>query len=277
VPASHPGFPLQGGPGGFCCLARLCYTAAVLGFLAELPLPGYRALVAAGLGLGAAMAACLGRRRGLPLLILLDGGLAAAAGGLLLGRALYVGANWPYFQEQPWAAWAFWRGGLAAAGVVAGGIAGALLFCCLRRCDPRPLLDTLAPGAALLALAAWLGCLQAGCACGIETWPDQGWRWALSADLPDLYGLRAPRLAVQALGALWSAVTLTAALIASRKRLAFPLWLLLYSVGDGGLAFLRADARPLALGLSALHWADLTLSAAALAALWLWRRPRRDP
>lgn len=248
----------------------------MLDFLAELTLPGYRTLVAGGLLLGAAMAAWLGRRRGIPLRTLLDGGLVAAVGGLLLGRALYVAANWPYFRERPWAAWAFWRGGLAAVGVVAGGIVGVLLFCRLRRCDPRPVLDALAPGAALLALAAWLGCLQAGCACGIETWPDQGWRWALSADLPDLYGLRAPRLAVQALGALWSAITLTVTLVAGRKRLAFPLWLLLYGVGDGMLAFLRADAHPLALGLSALQWADLALGAAALAALWLWRKRTED-
>ncbi len=63
--------------------------------------------------------------------------------------------------------------------------------------------------------------------------------------------------------------TLALVLAAGRKGRAFPLWLLLYSSGDFALAFLRADALPVALGLAALQWADLALTGAALG-MWRW-------
>ena len=57
-----------------------------------------------------------------------------------------------------------------------------------------------------MAGCAWLGCLMNGFAYGIETYPGQGLRWRVSLELPDIYGIRAPRVAVQLLGAGWSAM-----------------------------------------------------------------------
>ncbi len=125
------------------------------------------------------------------------------------------------------------------------------------------MLDVLTPGVAVLAACAWLGCLLNGCAYGIETYPGQGLLWALSLELPDLYGIWAPRVAVQLLGAGWSAVALTAVILAGRHRrfegLVFPLWLALYTAGSFGLGFLRADEVGLVAGWRADQVTDLAL------------------
>jgi len=126
------------------------------------------------------------------------------------------------------------------------------------------MLDVLSPGAAILAACAWLGGLMNGCAYGIETYPGQGVLWALSLELPDLYGIRAPRVAVQLLGAGWSAVTLAALVFAGRRArfegLVFPLWVALYSVGSFGLGFVRADEVAMVAGWRADQVADLALA-----------------
>jgi hypothetical protein len=127
------------------------------------------------------------------------------------------------------------------------------------------MLDALTPGGAVLAVCAWLGCLLNGCAYGIETHPGQGLLWALTLELPNLYGIWAPRVAVQLLGAVWSVVALAAVILAGRgprfEGLVFPLWLALYTVGSFGLGFLRADEVGLAAGWRADQVADLTLTA----------------
>jgi len=86
----------------------------------------------------------------------------------------------------------------------------------------------------------------------------------LSLELPDLYGIQAPRVAVQLLGASWSAVVLAAVIIAGRRArfegLAFPLWLTLYAVGSFWLGFVRADETLLVAGWRAGQVADLALA-----------------
>lgn len=275
-----------------------------LDFLSRLSLPDYRAALVAGVLLGTALALWVGRRSGLPVLVVLDGALAAAIGGLLVGRLVYVAAHLAYFQENPAAALALGQGGLSAPGVVVGGVAGAGVMARIRRRPPGPLWDALAPGAAVVLIAAYLGCLRAGCACGRETWPTDGVLWALSAELPDLYGLRAPRVAVPVLGMGWGAMMLGLTLWAARRghasgvgatareatasaastgpnsvtgrgrsgdgplrataRVA-PTWLALYGLGEFAMGFLRGDTVPLIGGLSALQWAGLAILAAALA------------
>jgi prolipoprotein diacylglyceryltransferase len=126
------------------------------------------------------------------------------------------------------------------------------------------MLNVLTPGVAVLASCAWLGCLLNGCVYGIETYPGQGLLWALSLELPDLYGIWAPRVAVQLLGAGWSGVALAAVILAGRhtrfEGLVFPLWLALYAAGSFGLGFLRADETVLVAGWRADQVADLALA-----------------
>lgn len=239
-----------------------------------MPLP-FRLLVAAGLVLGTGLAVLRARRWGLSLWMALDGALSVSVGGLLLGRAGYVATNWAYFRNHLGEGFQIWRGGLSALGVLVGGIGGAVVLCALRGTDPRPMLDALAPGAAVVTAGAWLACLGVGCAWGREVWPDQSLLWYLSADLPDLYGLSAPRVAVQALGG-WAGISLAAVLLGGRRIRPFPLWLLLHSLGDFGLGFLRGDLSPTVLGLAPLQIADLAFAIIGLVLLVMpgWARGR---
>jgi phosphatidylglycerol:prolipoprotein diacylglycerol transferase len=235
----------------------------VLFRLGRFTVTGYAALVDVGL-LGGTAAACLvARRRGFNLARVLDAALAAALGGLIGGRAVYVAAHWAYYETHVRRALRPWDGGLAWHGALLGGLVAVMVYCAIRRISLRQMLDVLTPGVAVLAGCAWLGCLLNGCAYGIEAYPGQGLLWALSLELPDLYGIWAPRVAVQLLGAGWSGVVLVAVILAGRRpwfeELVFPLWLALYTVGSFGLGFLRADEVGLVAGWRADQVTDLAL------------------
>jgi len=222
--------------------------------------------------LGGAVVACLAaRRRGLNPVRALDASLAAALGGLIGGRAVYVAAHWVYYGDHVRRALRPWDGGLAWHGGLVGGLVAVVAYCTIRRASLRLVLDVLAPGAAVLAVCGWLGCLLDGCVYGLETYSGQGLLWALSLELPDLHGIQAPRVAVQLLGAGWSGVVLVAVVVAGRRMrfegLVFPLWLALYTVGSFGLGFLRADETPVIAGWRAGQVADLTLALTGVVAL----------
>jgi phosphatidylglycerol:prolipoprotein diacylglycerol transferase len=254
----------------------------VLFRLGSFTVTGYAALVDAGLLAGAVVACLSARRRGLNLSRVLDAALAAAVGGLVGGRAAYVAARWAYYQDHVRRALRPWDGGLSWHGALAGGLVAVLAYCAIRRISLRSMLDVLASGVAILAACAWLGCLMNGCAYGIETYPGQGVLWALSMELPDLYGIRAPRVAVQLLGAGWSAVTLAALVVAGRrarrKGLAFPLWVALYGAGSFGLGFVRSDEVAMVAGWRADQVADLALAVIGVVTLAVGMTSRaRDP
>ena len=235
----------------------------VLFHLGNFTVTGYAALVDFGLVAGAVVA-CLGaRRRGLKPARVLDAALVASLGGLAGGRGAYVLANWAYYQNHVRRALRPWDGGVSWHGALAGGLIAVMAYCAVRRVPLRSMLDVLAPGVALLAACAWLGCLLNRCAYGLETYPGQGLLWALSLELPDVYGIWAPRVAVQLLGAGWSAVTLGILLVVSRRPrfqgLVFPLWLAVYGAGSFVLGFVRADEVAMVAGWRADQVVDMGL------------------
>jgi phosphatidylglycerol:prolipoprotein diacylglycerol transferase len=268
-----PGEPID----STTCFVEESTLIPVLFHLGSLAVTGYAALINAGLIIGTALACLTARRRELDAVQALDVSLAAALGGLIGARAVYVAAHWTYYHDHLWRALRPWDGGLAWHGALVGGLMALWAYCTVRRTSPRRMLDVLTPGVALLAICAWLGCLLNGCAYGLETYPGQGLLWTLSLELPDLYGFWAPRVAVQLLGAAWSALVLAAIVITGRRArfagLAFSLWLTLYSAGSFGLGFLRADG-----SLSIAGWRTdravdvaLTLTGAMALAVGLFR------
>jgi phosphatidylglycerol:prolipoprotein diacylglycerol transferase len=236
----------------------------VLFHLGSFVVTGYAALVGAGLIGGGVIAWLAGRRRGLNPVHVLDVSLIAALGGLVGGRAVYVAAHWAYYGDHVRQALRLWGGGLAWHGALAGGLLVSSVYCTVRRIPLGLMLDALASGAACLAACGWLGCLLNGCAYGIETYPGQGLLWTLSLELPDLYGIWVPRVAVQLLGAAWGGIVLAVVVFARRwarmEGLLLPLWLAIYTLGSFGLGFLRADEVPLISGWRADQIVDLILS-----------------
>ena len=185
------------------------------------------------------------RRHRLEVMPLVDAALAGGLGGVLLARAAYAGFHWAYYQNRLEQAVRFRDGGLAWQGALLGGVLGVAVMGACQQIRVPVVLDVLAPGAASLATVAWLACQPVGCAYGIETYPGDRLLWTLSRDLPNIYGIREPRVAVQLLGAGWSAILLGGVLVAERslrwRGTAFALWMALQSLGAFGLGFLRAD------------------------------------
>lgn len=229
--------------------------------LGPLAVTSYSALFGIGLLGGAAIAYLAARRRGLDTRCVLDAVLAAVLGGLVGARAAYVAVNWSYYGDHLARALDLWGGGHIWQGGFVGGLIAVLVYCAARDVVPWPVLAALSPSAALLAVCAWLGCFLDKCAYGVETYPGQGLLWALSLELPDIYGIWVPRVAVQLLGAGWGVIALAVVAFAMRRArlggLVLPLWLAFYCAGSFWLGFLRADEMPLLAGLRIDQAADL--------------------
>lgn len=240
----------------------------------------YSALVNAGLFIGAVLVFLGARHREIDVRPTADVALAAALGGLVLARAAYVGVHWAYYAEHPRHALQVWEGGLLWQGALVGAIMGIAAMCAARDLPLLAFLDILTPGAASLAVFAWLACHMTGCAWGVATYPGQGPLWTLSLNLPNLYGLREPRVAVQLLGAGWSVILLGTVLVLQRRTqrdgVVFTLWLTLHSLGSLGLGFLRADETVSVAGWRIDQWANLALSimGAAMLLMQVIGRPR---
>lgn len=239
----------------------------------------YSYTVILGLGLATALGltAVLARRVALGGWI--DGALAAAAGALLGGRAVFVWLNAVYFAENPAEAWQLWLGGLNYHGALIGGLVAMAVWA---RLTNRPLgryAGLFAPGLALLAAAGWAACHFEGCAYGRPPDPDLPQTlYFLAGHLPDELGVFAARYRTQLFGALGSLVVFVVALRAfGRARPAALFWGVL-----GGLSLVRAavalgrgDPAPVVGGWRLDALVDLSLAAVSLLALmvyWLTRR-----
>jgi len=236
-----------------------------------------------GLILGAALTIVRGRRRGYATRAIVDVVLAAAVGGLVLARAAHVAVHWDYYARHLGGALRPWRGGLMWHGALVGGVGASAIVCGIRGISLRRLLDAMTPGAAVLSACAWLACLMAGCAWGMETYPGDGVLWALSMDLPDLYGTTEPRVAVQLLGAAWSALILSITLGCSKPVKGagsiFAIWLTLHGAGAFGLGLVRADPMPSVGSLRVDQLANLAVTGVGVLLLLAgivrpWLRPR---
>jgi len=238
----------------------------------------YTLLLDIGLAAAISIAVVAGEKIALERLWVVDSGLVAACGSLVAGRALYVGEHWSYYTQYPWRALRIWQGGLSSNGAIVGAVLAVLAYCAIRRLRAEIILAALSPGAAALTIFAWLACLASHQAYGQKTILTQTVLWRLSANLPDTYGITAPRVAVQWMGASWGIVTLAAVtrLLFSRqwRHVAFAAWLTLQALGTAVLTLLRADSMTM-LGRWRLDTAtSLALLVAGLL-LTAWKLTRR--
>jgi phosphatidylglycerol:prolipoprotein diacylglycerol transferase len=159
----------------------------------------YTLLIDAGVLLGVLLAAYRGSRSGIAPGRMVNASLAALAVGLIVGRAAHVAFNWADYSAEPSAIWELGRP-LAFHGILLGSILGLLAYASLRHTRFWPLADAAAGAAPAVQALAWTAALLQGVAYGMPTY--SGWAW----ELPDIYGVVLPRIPVQAVGALLSAL-----------------------------------------------------------------------
>ncbi len=201
----------------------------------------------------------------------LGAGAAWGALGLVLGgRAAYVAAHWGAYAHHPLSALAFWEGGSAWPGAVAGYLLGVALAARQHGLPWLTLSDALLPYAAGLSLGAWFGCALEGCAYGPAM--PHGW------PLPDEAGRVAPRVPLQPLALLGLGILLWVVedLRARPHPTGLPTGAALLGGGVlmGMAGFLRVDPVLHLGGLSADVWAAAGCSMGGLA-LILWSRSER--
>ena len=178
----------------------------------------------------------------------IDAGLIALVAGLVGARFGYVVTHWGYFSQQPAEALYFWHGGLSWAVGALGALIGLAVYALLSRRSFWKLADWLAIPAAIVASAAWLGCLVDRCAYGFRTAPG-----FLSPPSPDMIGNIAPRWPTQAVGGLLSLIVIGVLYWVSqldlRPGLLAALSLSLVALIALALSFTRGDPMPAFAGI----------------------------
>jgi len=201
----------------------------------------------------------------------LDAGLSALVLGLVGGRLGHVTIHWAYFTANRNEIAEVWRGGLDWHGAVVGGLLGLGLYCFARRLSFRLVADVLALPLALGAALVWVGCLAEGCAYGAEVRSLADYPSPIVAELPDLYGITAPRFTSQLYGALLGVGLMLPAWLLGLliQRVGIRLWavLLPLALGVFAIGYTRGDVVPVAYGLRLDQVLDLGVAALALVGL----------
>jgi len=175
----------------------------------------------------------------------LDVGIAAVVAGVIGARLLHVALEWEYFADHTGEIDTISLGGMAWHGALLFGIPAALIMSRIRRAPLRAWSDAVALAWPVGMSAAWIACRRAGCGYGYEVQTAADWSGWVVEELPDVYGLVAPRLDVQAGGALFGGVLLALVVILTWRGWlpGVRLWVVLALTGLGLalLDFLRAD------------------------------------
>jgi len=201
----------------------------------------------------------------------LDAGLLVLLGGLLGGRAVFVAANWVYYQSHLLEIFAVHRGGFSWTGALAGGLLVLALVAAISHTSLGVLTDAMLPLLATLTISGWLGCWLDGCAYGPRT--DRWWGFPVMNE----WGQTEPRWPTQLLGALLTLalfwlLDLSHAWLEVRGRSPRPgtfaiLGVLILSLEMFALSYLRVDPSHMWNGFRLEAW--VALGFAVLAALVL--------
>jgi phosphatidylglycerol:prolipoprotein diacylglycerol transferase len=200
-------------------------------------------------------------RRGWRLGDLADVCLGAFAGGIVSARLFHVLLQWRYFADNLGEAFRLNAGGLDWHGAVLGGLIGLWLATRWRKLSLRATLDALTPALPLLALAGWIGCYAAACGYGAEVDTLAHYSPLIVSEMPDIYGIAAPRYNTQLFGvALALVILVIVALLFWRQWLYYRrFWLMLglLSAGMFLIGFYRGDTVPMVAGIRADQGLDV--------------------
>jgi prolipoprotein diacylglyceryltransferase len=147
-----------------------------------------------------------------------DGFLIALGGAALLGRAGHVLLNWDYFAFHQDEVYRLDLGGIDWHFAVFGALIGLWFGARLRRFDFNRTLAWCAPLVGLIGLLVWRMCAGVGCAAGNEVDTLARYPALIVAELPDRYGIIAPRWNTPLMGMAGALIALVAGLIALRRK-----------------------------------------------------------
>lgn len=195
--------------------------------------------------------------------------LISLLSAVIVGRVVHVLISWVYYTENLNEIWRIYqRGGINWHGAVVGGLSTAYVIGKWRKLDVRKLLDNLALPIAIMALAGWWACSVAYCAYGAEVQRMSDYPQGVTWDAYNLYGLQAPRFAVQRLG-MWFSRLLILLLVILHWRgwlKGYRLWISLLAVSSisCGLGFLRGDTSTTLGILRIEQWLDIAMIVASM-------------
>jgi phosphatidylglycerol:prolipoprotein diacylglycerol transferase len=235
-------------------------------------------LLATVLGLAAA---CLySRRVGLKLAVLLDATLVVVIFGGIGARAYHVVTHWDYYSQNADDITNLAQGGMGLRGALALGLIALLLFALIRRVSFWKLADAGAVGLVLAQSIGWYGAFIVGANYGVASdaalvlpfGPSGGVVIELAQDLPDMYGIVAPRVPVQLIAvAFFFALFLALAWWSWRSHpdegIVFLSYLIISALGGLALGYVRADETLIWNGWRLDQWVDLLFAGIGLAAL----------
>lgn len=233
-------------------------------------------LLAAGAGLSAA--SVVARRAGVPAAVLLDAALVVVLAGGVGARVYHVWTHWEYYAQNTDDITNLAQGGMGLRGALVLGVGALWLYALARRAPFWKLADAGASGLALAQSLGWYGAFVVGANYGVVS--DA----SFAQDLPDLYGIVAPRVPVQLFASAFFLI-LFCVLVGSGWRQAkrhgwiFLLYLILSGLGGFALGYGRADETLFVAGLRVDQWVDLAAAGSGLIVLGarLWRAPAPLP
>lgn len=175
----------------------------------------------------------------------LDVSLAVLIADVVGARALHIALYWDHFADHTDEIIRLQSGGMAWHGGLLAAIPVALIAARLRGVPLRAWTDAAAIAFPLGMIGAWTGCRDAGCGYGYEVATLADWPGWLVAELPDVFGLYAPRLDLHLFGAALGLVLLALALLLTGldALCGLRLWVVLALAGLGLalIGFFRAD------------------------------------
>jgi len=178
-----------------------------------------------------------------------DAGLSALAGGIVFGRLGHAAIHWAYYSAHLNEVPQFWRGGLDWHGAVLGGIGALAIYCRVRSMRWRLVSDVFSLIVPAGTLFIYTGCLMVSCGHGLEVRSLADYPPLIAAEMPNLYGVVAPRLLSQGYGIVLSVILIVFSLLLSTvvTRRGIRLWIVLALLGLGvfGIGFTRGDAVPM--------------------------------
>ncbi len=236
-------------------------------------LPTYTAVVLSGIFTGLLTTFLFLRihsRRAALLPYFLTGACVTLIAGWLGARAYHVATHWDYYGMRPDEIAQMGRGGLAMRGALVVGAIMLALYVRVRGGRFTRLADAAAMGLSIGQAIGWAGALAHGANYGITSDSQ------IAIDLPDIYGLYAPRFPLQhAEIILFAGLFIILSIVATRRPHSgtlLVLYLLIASSANFLLGFQRGDEAMVVGGLRIDQWCDGVLIGLALMFWWLVQR-----